>query len=378
MDHKISYLLPKYVKSSYTNGGLLKTKCTCQVLRSISPWSQYNTLEKSIYNCYLSTIELSKHFIYIENQFFVSSTAGSMIHNAIADALVKRIRRAHNEGQAFTVICLLPLVPAFPGAVHDGNIAPLRFIMNWQYRTISRSQGSIWKTLEAENIDPNQYISFHSLRTYGQMQEKYVTEQIYVHSKIMLIDDQIALIGSGRKGIFQSKNISMSYTHYNSYLANINDRSMLGDRDSECGVLISDETVVESRMNGNLWPARKFAYTLRKALYVEHMGISPSDEANLELLDDPIKSSWMLRQLSQQNTEYFREIFRCMPDEAVHTVGQVKSFQKLVTIIHASKEKETHLNQIHGHIVDFPLNFLKKENLGSAGLSGILPEQIFT
>lgn len=38
--------------------------------------------------------------------------------------------------------------------------------------------------------------------------------QVYVHSKVMIIDDSIALIGS----------------------ANINDRSLLGSRDSEVSV----------------------------------------------------------------------------------------------------------------------------------------------
>ncbi len=43
------------------------------------------------------------------------------------------------------------------------------------------------------------------------MNGKYVTEQIYVHSKLIVVDDKMAIIGS----------------------ANINDRSLLGNRDSE-------------------------------------------------------------------------------------------------------------------------------------------------
>lgn len=43
-----------------------------------------------------------------------------------------------------------------------------------------------------------------------------ITNMIYVHSKIILIDDKIAIIGS----------------------ANINDRSMNGDKDSEIGIVI--------------------------------------------------------------------------------------------------------------------------------------------
>jgi len=54
------------------------------------------------------------------------------------------------------------------------------------------------------------------LRTHSIINNEPVTELIYVHSKIMLIDDEIALIGS----------------------ANINDRSLLGNRDSEIAVMI--------------------------------------------------------------------------------------------------------------------------------------------
>lgn len=43
-----------------------------------------------------------------------------------------------------------------------------------------------------------------------------VTELIYVHSKLMIIDDSKVIIGS----------------------ANINDRSLLGSRDSEIAILI--------------------------------------------------------------------------------------------------------------------------------------------
>ena len=43
-----------------------------------------------------------------------------------------------------------------------------------------------------------------------------VTEIIYIHSKLMIVDDEIALIGS----------------------ANINDRSLNGNRDSELAIIV--------------------------------------------------------------------------------------------------------------------------------------------
>jgi phospholipase D1/2 len=54
------------------------------------------------------------------------------------------------------------------------------------------------------------------LRTHDKIETKPVTEIIYIHSKMMVIDDRIAMIGS----------------------ANINDRSLKGTRDTELAVVI--------------------------------------------------------------------------------------------------------------------------------------------
>jgi phospholipase D1/2 len=48
-------------------------------------------------NAYIKLIGQSKHFIYIENQFFMSNTAGPSIKNGIAEALVARIQQAHEN-----------------------------------------------------------------------------------------------------------------------------------------------------------------------------------------------------------------------------------------------------------------------------------------
>ncbi|WVY95871.1 hypothetical protein V8G54_028022 [Vigna mungo] len=75
--------------------------------------------------------------------------------------------------------------------------------------------------------------------------------RVYVHSKLMIIDDRVSFIGS----------------------SNINDRSLLGLRDSEIGVLIEDKECVESLMNGKPWKAGKFSYSLRCSLWSEHLGL---------------------------------------------------------------------------------------------------------
>jgi hypothetical protein len=37
------------------------------------------------------------------------------------------------------------------------------------------------------NVDD--YVSFFSLRTWGVLNEKIVAEQVYIHDKIMIVDD---------------------------------------------------------------------------------------------------------------------------------------------------------------------------------------------
>lgn len=40
---------------------------------------------------------------------------------------------------------------------------------------------------ECPNVDPFLYIGFFSLRTWGVMNEKVVTEQVYVHDKVITL-----------------------------------------------------------------------------------------------------------------------------------------------------------------------------------------------
>jgi len=71
------------------------------------------------------------------------------------------------------------------------------------------------------------------------------TELIYVHSKLLIVDDCKVIIAS----------------------ANINDRSMLGSRDSELGIVVEDTRTVESRMDNKPYQAGAFACSLRKSLF---------------------------------------------------------------------------------------------------------------
>jgi len=72
------------------------------------------------------------------------------------------------------------------------------------------------------------YLTLLNLRNWDALGKRPVTEQIYVHSKLLIADDRVAVLGS----------------------ANINDRSQLGDRDSELAVVIRDDNKVKVKLNG--------------------------------------------------------------------------------------------------------------------------------
>lgn len=72
-----------------------------QVLRSSSCWScgflEPDHVEQSIHEAYVQTISRAQHYVYIENQFFITLAMGndSRVKNQIGEALYKRIMRAH-------------------------------------------------------------------------------------------------------------------------------------------------------------------------------------------------------------------------------------------------------------------------------------------
>lgn len=92
----------------------------------------------------------------------------------------------------------------------------------------------------AEAKDINDSIRHHVLQSggsildekfYGSAEEErdaYVQEELYIHSKLLIVDDRRVLIGS----------------------ANINDRSQMGTNDSEIAIVIEDGDTIESTMNG--------------------------------------------------------------------------------------------------------------------------------
>jgi phospholipase D1/2 len=311
--------------------------CECQVVRSAGIWSLgLEKTEHSIHTAYLHMIDQAEHFIYIENQFFISSTAGEPVKNQIAQALVERIKVAAEYEENFQVIVVMPLLPAFEGAVEDPASAVLRVQLYWEYQTIIRGANSIINQLkECSYIkDPFDYISFYGLRTHDKLESGPVTEIVYVHSKCMIIDDDKAIIGS----------------------ANINDRSQLGSNDSEIAMIVKDSKKIKTMIRGVNKEVSSSVYKFRMKLFKEHSGIE--DE---EYLRDPLSPEfnqiWKIR--AKENTEFYRHVFRAYPDDEILSIRDIANFEAQAKL----EDYDLLASDIKGNLVEFPLHFLENENL---------------
>ena len=247
---------PEFAQEDLDNLGMTGT-CQVQILRSCGSWSigTPGKTEHSIMNAYCDLIKGSDHFVYVENQFFITSckVEAATIHNKIGDALVERAIRAHENGEKWQACLVIPLMPGFQNSVDAQDGTSVRLIMQCQFRSICRGETSIFGRLRAVGIDPEDYIRFYSLRQWGKIGPRkcLTTEQLYIHAKCMIVDDRHVIIGS----------------------ANINERSMLGNRDSEVASIVTDTCMLESTMAGQPYKVGEFAHTLRKRLMREHLGI---------------------------------------------------------------------------------------------------------
>jgi hypothetical protein len=213
-------------------------------------------------------IENSRHFIYLENQFFISAFAGGGVKNKVGAALEARLSAAIASGDRhFRVIVVLP---AYPEGDHEGCDV-VKSVMDACLRTLCLGDDSLVGRLRTKfpGVDVWSHLSMYALRTWGwdTERDRLVTEQVYVHDKVMIVDDCIAMVGS----------------------ANINDRSLSGDRDTELVVVISGGTQVPSIIGGKPCDVSATVYSLRIALWERHLGVRhmPAGQARPYTCYDP-------------------------------------------------------------------------------------------
>ncbi|KAM0944906.1 putative phospholipase D [Dioscorea sansibarensis] len=231
-----------------------------------------NVIDRSIQDGYINAIRRAKNFIYIENQYFLGSSFGwkaddikpediGALH-LIPKELSLKIVSKIEAGERFTVYIVVPM---WPEGVPES--ASVQAILDWQRRTLEMMYTDIIEALQAKGIEanPRDYLTFFCLgnREVKKSGEYTPEEQpepgtdysraqearrfmIYVHTKMMIVDDEYIIIGS----------------------ANINQRSMDGARDSEIAMGAYQPYHLSTRE-----PARGQIHGFRMALWYEHLGM---------------------------------------------------------------------------------------------------------
>uniref|UniRef100_A0A672QI43 Phospholipase n=1 Tax=Sinocyclocheilus grahami TaxID=75366 RepID=A0A672QI43_SINGR len=317
------YLLPK----SHTTANEIKyqvpgcTQTNVQLLRSASDWSagiKYH--EESIHTAYVNAIENSKHYIYIENQFFISCADNKVVHNKIGDAIAKRIIKAYRDGKKYRVYVVTPLLPGFEGNINTGGGSAIQAVMHFNYRLFIKTLKNhinLWKM-------------------------GILSELIYVHSKMLIADDNTVIIGS----------------------ANINDRSMLGKRDSEVAVIYEDIHTVTSVMDGQEYQAGRFGLSLRLECFRMILGANtdPSIDVTDPISDQFYKEVWMTT--AARNATIYQKVFRCLPSSDVRSILELDGFLSKPGLEKEDPARtQEELKKIRGFLVQFPLQFLSEQNL---------------
>ena len=142
------------------------------------------------------------------------------------------------------------MLPGFEGDPGDVNATVLRIQIHWQKVAIMTGDDSIYKNLQTNcpGINIPDFLFFFGLRTHDELHGSPITEIIYVHSKLMIVDDKRAICGS----------------------ANINDRSLSGEGDSEIAICIE-----ETENSGN------HLFDLRCRIYDEHFKLTKEECAQI-------------------------------------------------------------------------------------------------
>lgn len=160
---------------SKTSGGQGQIKISnnsfIQALRSASPWSiGLDKKECSIMNCYIETIENAKRYIYIENQFFISSVNESKsnedVRNRLAKALYKRIKLAIDRREQFKVVVCMPLLPAFEADLQkkEGDVMLMQIAL--ENMTIGFGKNSLFEKIKQHTDHPENYFMVCGLRRW--------------------------------------------------------------------------------------------------------------------------------------------------------------------------------------------------------------------
>ena len=165
--------------------------------------------------------------------------------------------------------------------------------------------------------------------------------------------------------------------------ANINDRSLLGVRDSELCLVVEDTETMEGKMDGKSYAAGKFAGGLRRHLFREHLGLLDKPGGPEEIMD-PVSDEFYFNKwnsVANTNTLLYDELFSVIPTNSIPTLRASRELQTKVRPLVETfgRDMRNKLEAIRGHLVTFPYQYLEEEDLQPATLAkeGMVPQDLW-
>jgi phospholipase D1/2 len=168
--------------------------------------------------------------------------------------------------------------------------------------------------------DVNPYLTLLNLRNCQTVGGSVRTEQIYVHSKLLIVDDRVVIVGS----------------------ANINDRSLNGGRDSELAVYLNDLDTMTAPIDGkNPIKVRTLAHKMRVDLWKKHFAITGANDVVhaaselASLLDKPADpATWQaIQKIAQSNLKAYKNVDWIPQNDSSIWPAWVKSGNKAVAAV---------------------------------------------
>jgi phospholipase D1/2 len=237
--------------------------------------SKLGSVERSIQEAYLQAIAQADRFIYIETQYLIGSSphwlggaASGGMPNRLPEKVVARIAEKVQADEDFHAYFVVPL---FAEGDPTGGGGPEIRRNEWETMKYLATSVRDCKKPDGTLVgqDWSRYVSFYFLANWtvkappawlreGSRQDRLIAHErymVYVHTKLMIVDDRFAFLGS----------------------ANLNERSLAGDHDSEVGCALWP-------MRGREDQCQQKLRDLRQRLWQEHFGTLPDGWESPELV----------------------------------------------------------------------------------------------
>ncbi|WWC65686.1 uncharacterized protein I303_108307 [Kwoniella dejecticola CBS 10117] len=169
----------------------------------------------------------------------------------------------------------------------------------------------------------------------------YVSEILYIHSKLMIVDDRRVICGS----------------------ANLNDRSQVGDHDSEIAIVIEHLGLLPPQPPFD--SAEHPSDAMHPAPHSHRYDFGSAEDLAVEdVLSDEFEQLWV--GTGRGNREIFEKIFRPVPNDSIRNWDDYKKYlapNAGISSGHIANremslaEVKEELGKVRGHLVDMPCDF---------------------